>query len=805
MPCFDFDRVELSVFQNAHATTPRSKPATVTQFLDAIEQERDAKVINQVRDLRAKYKAGKIDKSVYQEFKARHLEAVTLAGTFAPERKAKSLQKHSGLVIGDIDDLDDPEAVRERLKDDLHIAFSFLSPGGDGLKLATRVLPQSDAAGHKKAWHAWADYLGAKYGVPLDSSGSDVNRLCYVSVDPLVYRNPEAIPLPIPKQEERPLKRYKTGKKPGDALNAVADRTWWQKLLERHGWTYSHDDTSDSGIAYWTRPGKDSGVSASLGYQPDGGKGELWLYVWSDHAAPLTPGWHHPFKAYALLEHGGDFSAAAQELSEQGYGMQKQPNTMPPGSKRELPNTPLSDVVNAEELVEHHGEDLYYCHPWGKWLIWTGTHWRIDDTGEVMRRCIATVKDMMRRATYVEDEGVFASMMAHAKASLASAKLKAMATVAQSEPGIPILPDALDADPWLLYCLNGTLDLRTGSLRDHQRGDVITKVIPVAYDPNAQCPTWHRFLWRIMGGTIEVDSPDDSAAILEARRQSDEKAKGLIAFLQRAMGYALTGDTREECLFILYGSGQNGKSKLVGALQDLLGSYAQSTHSKTFMVSDRADGIPNDLARLHGARVVTAIELGKGRRLNEELVKRVTGRDLVTARFLYGEFFDFLPQFKLFLVCNNLPNVSSVDKAMWRRIHQVPFTITIPDEERDEALGEKLRAELPGILAWAVNGCLTWQHHGLRPPTAVTQATETYKAEMDVVGRFIEDCCIVAAQCQTKATPLYKAYTTWCEDIGERAESQTEFGKSLENRGFTKHISGGVWRVGIGIRHEQSG
>lgn len=458
---------------------------------------------------------------------------------------------------------------------------------------------------------------------------------------------------------------------------------------------------------------------------------------------------------------------------------------------------PLSDYTNAEAFTRRHGADLRYCYPWRKWLHWTGTHWTPDDSGAVMQRARQTVKQLAARVEQLTDDHEARAWLKHVKTSLGTGRLKAM--IEQAQCNIPVQPTALDASPWLLGCANGTLDLRSGTLQPHERADLLTKILPVAYDPQALCPTWSAFLWRVMGGSVGPDDPDMSAAELTARTQADNKARELIDFLRRAVGYSLTGDTREECLFILYGTGQNGKSRFLGALQDLLGPYAQATHSKTFMQTDRSDGIPNDLARLRGARLVTAIELGKGRRLNEELIKRVTGRDPVTARFLYGEFFDYLPQFKLFLACNDLSNVRSVDKAMWRRLYQVPFTVTIPDAEKDKALGDKLRGELPGILAWAVRGCLEWQKNGLKPPAAVVEATEEYRTDMDVIGRFIKEVCVVLPAAQARTGALYKEYTNWCNANGEHAESLTLFGKYLESNGFDKFRSGGIWRKGIGL------
>ena len=332
---------------------------------------------------------------------------------------------------------------------------------------------------------------------------------------------------------------------------------------------------------------------------------------------------------------------------------------------------PYGDTFNARQLVAKYGADLRYCGPWHKWLVWNDTHWQPDDTGKLMRRAKETI---LRLTDLVNDFPTVVQqqmLLAHIKASLATAKLKAMIENAQSELPMPVLPEALDCDHWLLNATNGTLDLRTGALQRHRREDLLTRCIPVAYDPQALCPTWEKFLWRIMGRTDHSkDSADDSVLALEKRDAADARASRLIAFLQRAVGYSLTSDTREQSLLVLHGKGANGKSTFLEVLQALLADYAQSTPSATLLAKDphHHEGIPNDIARLRGARLVTAVEIGEGKRLNEELVKRLTGQDTMTGRFLHAEFFDFKPEFKLWIACNHLPQIRGTDHAIWRRV-----------------------------------------------------------------------------------------------------------------------------------------
>jgi putative DNA primase/helicase len=273
--------------------------------------------------------------------------------------------------------------------------------------------------------------------------------------------------------------------------------------------------------------------------------------------------------------------------------------------------------------------------------------------------------------------------------------------------GYPVIPEHLDQDPWLFNVENGTIDLKTGELRPHERGALITKLAPVQYDREAECPTWWKFLMRIFNGNL-----------------------ALIEFLQKAVGYALTGSTREQCLFFLHGLGANGKSTLLEIIHTLLGDYAHRTSSETFLIK-KSGGIPNDVAALRGARLVGAVEVESGRRLAEVLIKEMTGGDRISARFLHAEWFDFKPEFKIFLAANHKPVIRGTDHAIWRRIHLIPFNVQIPKPEQDRDLPEKLKAELPGILNWALEGCQMWQLYGLEPPAEVQAATQDYREEMD--------------------------------------------------------------------------
>lgn len=420
----------------------------------------------------------------------------------------------------------------------------------------------------------------------------------------------------------------------------------------------------------------------------------------------------------------------------------------------------LTDLGNAQRLVHDHGDALHYVHQWHQWLVYDGARYRKDETGEIDRRAKATVKAMYAEAAYTDDKDARKGLIRHATQSEAEPKIRAMISLARSEVGIPVVPDQLDADRFALNVLNGTLDLKTGTLRPHRREDLITKLAPVAFDPAAEAPLWTATLARIFGGNAR-----------------------LLAFLQRAFGYALTGATIEQVMFIFHGAGANGKSTVLGAFQELLGDYAAQTPASTLMVKD-VDAIPNDVARLKAIRCAVVAESDEGRRLAEGLVKQLTGGDLVTARFMRAEYFDFRPEFKLFLATNHRPVIRGTDHAIWRRLRLVPFTVQIPESEQDHELANKLRMEFPGILAWAVQGCLAWQQQGLGAPPEVRAATDGYRAEMDLLGEFLKERCALEPEAETTARDLYDAYLVWCEEVGvDKPISKIDFGRRLGERG----------------------
>ena len=442
-----------------------------------------------------------------------------------------------------------------------------------------------------------------------------------------------------------------------------------------------------------------------------------------------------------------------------------------------------TELGNSQRITNSYGGIIRYCGAWKKWLVWNAQYgaWQIADNGQVQRFAIKTIQNMFREAARISDSQERGALVKWGLASETATRIQAMIRLAESSEGVAISPDDLDRNPWLLNCHNGTIDLRTGNLNDHDKSDLITKVIPVTYDPNAECPKWLGFLDKIMDGNQE-----------------------LISFLQRTVGYALTGDTREQCFFILHGDGANGKSTFIKTIGALLGDYAQAASFETFLSKNQGNVANNDIARMQGKRFISAVEAEESRRLAENVIKQITGGDVVAARFLYREYFEFVPQFKIFLTTNHKPKINCNDPAIWRRVKLIPFTVSIPEEKQILDLDEQLKDEFSGILNWAIEGCLDWQRNGLQTPEEVVNATKDYRNEMDTVNEFLEECCTLLPNVKVNPTALFDAYKKFCEKNGEIFLSMKKFGASLNKKGYeVTKTNSRTWRLGIGLPVEE--
>jgi len=401
-----------------------------------------------------------------------------------------------------------------------------------------------------------------------------------------------------------------------------------------------------------------------------------------------------------------------------------------------------TDLGNSQCLVLLHGSRIRYCYPRNTWYIWDGTRWKADDTGRIYALAKSTVHTMYHRAQSAEAE-IEEGAARHAIKSEAKRALDAMVQLARSEEGIPVLPTELDADPWLLNLQNGVLNLRTGELSKHDKKDLITKLAPITYDAGATCPLWEKFLDRVLDGN-----------------------DCLIEYLRRAVGYTLTGDTSEHVLFFLFGTGANGKTTFLHTLQTIFGDYSCQADPDLLLHTYNSQH-PTNIARLEKVRLTVCMEVGEGRSMRTSLMKQLTGGDKRTARRMRQDFREYEPTDKIWLGANNKPRIRGQELAIWRRIKLIPFTVTIPEDEQDKHLVEKLIKEAPGILNWALGGCEEWQlEEALNEPADVKNATADYKSESDPLNEFIVDYCNIETNAETTTSALYESYLSWATKEG---------------------------------------
>lgn len=418
----------------------------------------------------------------------------------------------------------------------------------------------------------------------------------------------------------------------------------------------------------------------------------------------------------------------------------------------------------AQRLAQAHAHELRYVATWGQWFQWNGRHWERDTTLNHIHMSRQICHDVAVELTASGE--LDEKKLPQVVRALKSAKtIYAVANLARADRRLAASIEQWDANAWRLNTPGGEVCLRTGELLPSNPQSYATKITAVAPSGDG-CPTWLKFLDRVTGSDAE-----------------------LVAYLQRVCGYALLGVVLEHALVFLYGTGGNGKSVFVNTVSAILGSYAQAAPMTTFAES-AGNQHPTDLAMLRGARLVTATETEEGQRWAAAKIKLLTGGDVVSARFMRQDFFEFKPQFTLVISGNHKPGLRSVDEAMRRRLHLVPFTQTIPAKERDPNLPNALKAEWPAILTWMIEGCLAWRSMGLKPPPVVASATEDYLGDEDVMGQWLEEATEPAFEAFETTTALHDDYRAWAERTGERFLGTKRFSQALEERGLQRHRKG---------------
>jgi len=620
------------------------------------------------------------------------------------------------------------------------------------------------------------------------------------------------------------------GDRPGDEFNRSGD---WRAVLLAHGWQCTKRHGDEEG---WRRPGKErGGISATWNHVPNA------FYVFSTGAHPLEDQKaYSPFALLTILDHDGDYSAAARALRPRPtrcpQPMQDEPpmpsdedgpplaggaqlapalvevplddadappevgtRALPPVAEaqnvraqglRDLVYLDCTDRGNAQAFVALHGDHYRYEKMReragrlgsGDWHRWSGHRWMPTDDSREIRDMIQTMDARIDAARLIPDAKAQDAAVKALKAATNAGKLLSALMLASTDEKLIWGRDTkLDPDPMLLGCKNGVLDLRTGDLRDGRPEDMITKTTGVAFRPEAQCPRWERFLLEVF--------------------QDDEE---LVDFVWRAVGYTLTGLTKEQVLFLLIGGGSNGKSVFLDALRLVVGDYGDAASFSTFEDAEKSDRQTNDIAALRGRRLVTASESRQGARVDESRIKAITGEQVVKCRFLFAEYFEYELTYKVWLSANHKPNIRGTDDGIWRRIRLIPFNAKFKGDAIDRDLPNVLAEEAPGILAWAVRGCHAWLEDGLAPPAKVIEATREYREEQDIVGSFLHDYIEEIPGTQIAASAIYLKYTEWASDNGiKHPLTKKRLGQELGLRGYTsEHCRTGRIYRGIQIKSD---
>lgn len=460
-----------------------------------------------------------------------------------------------------------------------------------------------------------------------------------------------------------------------------------------------------------------------------------------------------------------------------------------PGITTEIKDKPkkfytYDDTGNAERYLDIFGNLSKYSYVNKCWYFYNGKNWEQDNVGAVRKWVDQTIEifkkepvNVPKGASEKEKESYITAKERHLKRSRNNSGKEAM--MREIKHNVAVLPEEFDADDMLFNAQNGYVDLSTGILNQHDISKKFTRISNAEFTEKVDCPRWELFLNQIFDGNEE-----------------------LVHYIQKAVGYSLTASIKEQVMFILFGNGRNGKSVFLDIVSQIMGSYSMGMQADSLMVKKGgSSGHNEDIARLNGARMVTSSEPNEGVRLDEGLIKQLTGGDKVSASFKGGHMFDYSPKYKIWLATNHKPIIRGNDDGIWRRLPLIPFTVQIPLNKVDRSLKEKLMRELPGIFNWAVEGCLMWQREGLKPPAEIQKATMEYRQEMDVIGSFIEQCCETGPGNAIGATELFKAYDKWAREMNEHSFTQTQFGRKIADK-YEKEKKGKVRYLGISLKKE---
>ena len=652
--------------------------------------------------------------------------------------------KVSGLIVLDIDGLQGEETLR---REKLHVPATVISRTGGG------------------GWHYFFKHPGFECRNFAGKSGETL----LPNVD---FRGDGGL-IVVPPSRHRSGNLYEWAIPPEDS--AISDAPEWlleliKKQAGLNGGGKVHPEDWEKDIPEGQRNDTLARLAGSLFSKNNIPDGQIFEMIWFVNLQRCKP----PLDRKEVEEIVKSVAKTHKRNRKQSTAQVKK------FSDSTSENFIFGDIRNAQRLREEFNGDMFYSPERKKWIRWSGKVWEID-LGEaalysyVKQVINAIAKAAIKAPTREEQEALFKEALSLSSLS----KQKSMIEQCSKERAAQIFVDDLDADPWLFCCENGTIDLRTGDLRPHRREDFITKMSPVAYDPNAKSEVFEAYLERVL--------PD----------------KDVRQYVQKAGGYSLTGSVAEEKLFFAFGPQAGGKSTMIEAIRSVLGPHAVALGFDTLLKRkySRSGEARPDLAKLVGVRFASAVEAGADQEFDEELINRLTGGDTVTARHLYGEEFDFKPVVKLWLASNNMPSVSGPVGAIWRRLRLIPFNLSIPENERDKTLKIKLQTtEKPAILAWLVEGCLAWQKEGLKEPAAVRALTSKEQNDSDPLKFFLEDCCILKPDATVRNPELWAAYLAWAKANKIKPLGRKTFSQMLMARpGIDNYTSNGKIWTGIGL------
>ena len=758
------------LYQHVKSTIPH-KILSIDELVDMIKNNDTLKIRTQ--HIREVYKPKGVEgRELYEQFKDK-CESFIPAGRFEDgKRKETGLIEHNGYIVIDIDDI--PEYLIDDIRATInllsHTMLSFISPSGLGIKVITPVTPfPTSAEEHRHAWAEASKVYNTAIQLPVDPSGKNVSRMCVLMHDPDLYYNKEANPIQweVPKVRRKNRQQVKTDKEKLDMsaidyISADEYQTWLEigMALKHEGFSYEdwiawsqtsakYDNHNNEYLKRWE------------GFNSD----NLQQVTWGTVLKTATEGGYTP------------------PIDDTPKRKRKRKETPPEAILEDSAGIIFTDNWNADRFYSEYQDTCRFCTDWGKWALWHRGYWREDKTLDIFKRGRRIVKQMYKDAMAESDPDKRLKFLKHSTSTDSKKRITDMLDIAKALLACTNEEFDTEKTDYLFNVKNGTVNLETGVLTEHDQSNLITKIAPFKYETHAECPKWVDFLGKIFDNNVET-----------------------IGFIQRALGYSATADISEQCLFFCYGTGANGKTLFLETIMRLMGTYAM-TAAPEILIQKRMEDHPTAVADLNGKRFVSTIEVGENRYLHEAKVKMLTGGDRIKARYMRKDFFEFSPTHKLWMAANHKPIIRGNDEGIWRRIHLIPFNVTIPKEDQIplKVMLKNFKDENAGIFRWMLDGAKAWKDQGLLPSDSVVDATKEYRNESDVLSEFFAECCLIDRRTMVTSTDMYHTYVRWCETNHEkRTLTRRQLAARLVSEGYNnakKRVNGKptiVWE-GIGL------